>query len=149
MGRALQKGFESMEVVGRGRKEQSWACLFCLLIFKVPDNWATWLLNLYLLYCIGTWIVWWRVWPWKNFFVNSPSWLGWLFHLFMWGRKDWDLLWPLGFDEPSKTKNSVVPMRRMISEEAGSSGLERNEEPDKERLCPVWPGWFLIAVYNN
>lgn len=40
-------------------------------------------------------------------------------------------------------------MRRMISEEAGSSGLERNEEPDKERLCPVWPGWFLIAVYNN
>lgn len=61
----------------------------------------------------------------KTLFVNSLAWLVWAFHLFIWGRKNWDLLWPSEMDEPSKTKNSVVPTRRMTSE--GGVGVKAKE----------------------
>lgn len=97
--------------------------------------------------------------------MNSPSGLSGAFPSFIGGMKDRSAL-TFRVDESSETKNSGVPMRRTTSEgeggspvdsevhlEAGgqleSSGLERHKEPDKERLCLVWPTWFVIAVSYN
>ena len=49
-----------------------------------------------------------EVWPWKHsLWTVLAGFAGWAFRLVIWAGRDWDRVWPLGLEGPSKTKNSV------------------------------------------